>query len=108
MFLSPERSPKQPLPGIGLHDPLHDRQACPKLNSFNQGVGQISLRGGLLSCRPLPKHGQICYNPAPPIVERLVPQIDKRKRYDTLKHPRCVGYTNEKNLKDVFSFRNYE
>ena len=26
---SPGRSPKQPLPGIGLHDPLHGRQACP-------------------------------------------------------------------------------
>ena len=35
------RSPKQPLPGIGLHDPLHGRQACPEFNSFYQGVGQI-------------------------------------------------------------------
>ena len=24
-ILSPRRSPKQPLPGIGLHDPLHGR-----------------------------------------------------------------------------------
>ena len=42
--LSPGRSPKQPLPGIGLHDPLHGRQACPKFNSFHEGVGQISPR----------------------------------------------------------------
>ena len=51
---SPGRSPKQPLPGIGLHDPLHGRQACPEFNSLYQGVGQISPREGLLSCRPLP------------------------------------------------------
>ena len=41
---SPQRSPKHPLPGIGLHDPLHGRQACPESNSFLQGVGQICTR----------------------------------------------------------------
>ena len=41
---SPERSPKHPLLGIGLHDPLHGRQACPEPNSFHQGVGQICTR----------------------------------------------------------------
>ena len=41
---SPGRSPKQPLPGIRLHDPLHDRQACPEFNAFDQGVGQICPR----------------------------------------------------------------
>ena len=60
------RSPKQPLSGIGLHDPLHGRQACPESNPFHQGFGQISPRKGLLSCRPLPKRGQICDIPAPP------------------------------------------
>ena len=35
---SPGRSPKQPLPGIGLHDPLHGRQACPEFNSVHQGL----------------------------------------------------------------------
>ena len=39
---SPGVAPKQLLPGIGLHDPLHGRQACPEFNSFHQGVGQIS------------------------------------------------------------------
>ena len=38
---SPGRSPKQPLPGIGLHGPLHGRQACPEFIAFDQGVGQI-------------------------------------------------------------------
>ena len=37
---SPGRSSKQLLPGIGLHDPLHGRQACPEFNSFHQRVGQ--------------------------------------------------------------------
>ena len=31
-IVSPGRSPKQPIPGIGLHDPLHGRQACSKFN----------------------------------------------------------------------------
>ena len=35
------RSPKQPLPGIRLRDPLHDRQACPEFIAFDQMVGQI-------------------------------------------------------------------
>ena len=38
---SPGRSPKQPLPGIELHNPLHGREACPEFIAFNQGVGQI-------------------------------------------------------------------
>ena len=41
---SPGRSPKAPLPGMRLHDPLHGRQACPELIAVGQGVGQISLR----------------------------------------------------------------
>ena len=32
---SPRRSPKQPLPRIGLHDPLHGPQACLEFNSFH-------------------------------------------------------------------------
>ena len=63
---SPGRSPKHPLPGIGLHDPLHGRQACPEFNSFHQGVGQICPRSGLFSCCSLSKRGQICYIPSPP------------------------------------------
>ena len=60
---SPGRSPKQPLPGIGLYDPLYGRQAYPELNSFHQEVGQISTREELFSCYPRP----------PLIVEQLVP-----------------------------------
>ena len=63
---SPGRSPKHPLPGIGLHDPLHGRQACPEFKSFHQGVGQICPRSGLFSGRSLSKRRQICYIPSPP------------------------------------------
>ena len=35
---------KKPLPGIGLHDLLHRRQACPEFIAFDQGVGQIRPR----------------------------------------------------------------
>ena len=38
MIPSPRKSPKQPLPGIGPHDPLHGRQACPELNSFHPNL----------------------------------------------------------------------
>ena len=62
----PGMTPKQPLPGIRLHDPLHGRQVCPEFNSFHQGLGQINPSEGLFSCRPLPKRGEICYIPAPP------------------------------------------
>ena len=41
---SPGRSPKQSLPGMRLHDPLHGRQACPEFIAFDQGVGQICPR----------------------------------------------------------------
>ena len=43
-ILSPGRSPKQPIPEMGLHDPLHGQQACPEFIVFDQGVGQICLR----------------------------------------------------------------
>ena len=41
---SPGRSPKQLLPGMRLHGPLHGRQACPKFIAFDEGVGQICPR----------------------------------------------------------------
>ena len=37
----PGMSPKLPLPGIRLHNPLHGRQACPEFIAFDQGDGQI-------------------------------------------------------------------
>ena len=43
-ILPPERSPKQPLLGIGLYDRLHDWQACPEFIAFHQGDGKICSR----------------------------------------------------------------
>ena len=37
----PGRSPKQTLPGIGLHDPRYGRQVCLKINSFHKARGLI-------------------------------------------------------------------
>ena len=56
---------KQPLPGMGIHDTLHGRQACLEINSFHQGVGQISPPEWLFLCRPLSKRGNKCYICAP-------------------------------------------
>ena len=55
----PWMSPKQTLPGMVLHDPLHCRQACPELNSFHRGVDQTCPREGLFRAPPppLPKVG---------------------------------------------------
>ena len=63
---SPEMSPKQPLPGIGLHDPLHGRQACPEFNSFHQRVGQIRPREGLFSCFRSQNGDKFLTSPPPP------------------------------------------
>ena len=68
----PGRSPKQPLPGMELHHPLHGRQACPEFIVFDQGVSQICPRQGLFSCRSLPKGDKFVTSPPPPpIVKRL-------------------------------------
>ena len=56
----PTRYPKQPLPGIGLHGPLHGWQACSKFNSFHQGVGSNMSSGEDIFVPSLPKRGQIC------------------------------------------------
>ena len=71
---SPGMAPKQPLPGIALHDPLHGRQTCPKFTSFHQGVRQISPpEGGAIFVSSPPKTGTNLLHPRPPppIVERL-------------------------------------
>ena len=70
-ILSPGKSPKQPLTGIGLHDPLHGQQACPEFNSFHQGVGHISLREGLFSIVPSQNGDKVVTSPPPLIFERL-------------------------------------
>ena len=62
----PGKSPKQPLPGMRLHDSLHDRHAYPEFIACDQWVGPICPWEGLFLCHFLPKRGQICYVLAPP------------------------------------------
>ena len=68
---SPGRSPKQPFPGIGLHDSLHGRQACPNSAHFTRRLVKQVPGRGYFHAVPSPKRGQICDIPAPSTVERL-------------------------------------
>ena len=63
---SPGRSPKQPLPGMRLHDPLHGRQACPEFIAFDEGVSQTCPRLGLFLCHSLPNRDKYVTSPPPP------------------------------------------
>ena len=54
--LSPGVLLEEPLPGMGLYDPLHGRQSCPELNIFHQGVVKSGPRRGLFRT-VLPKLG---------------------------------------------------
>ena len=47
MSLSPGISPKQLIPGMGVNDPLYNRQILPELNSLYQGICQ-SYPGGVV------------------------------------------------------------
>ena len=83
---------------MGLHDPLHSQQACPELNSFHEEVGQLCPCEGLFKHRPLPKRGQICDVPAPPIVESQ--DLRLYSKHEISPHPRFTsiqvnGYTFE-------------
>ena len=68
---SPGWSPKQSLPGIGLHDPLHGREACPEFNSFYQGVGQMCHGRGYFRAVPCQSGDKFVISPTPSIVEQL-------------------------------------
>ena len=72
-FPSPGRSPKHPLPGIGLHDPLHGRQACPESNSFHRGL--VKYVPGRCYFRTVPSQDgdEFVTSPPPSIVERVKP-----------------------------------
>ena len=60
-------SQEQPLPGIGLYDPLHGRPACAESSSYHQGIGQIFPTKMQFSCRVLPRDG-IKLAPSPPSI----------------------------------------
>ena len=51
--------------GIGLHDPLHGRQACSEFNPFHQGVRNMSPGGANFVQFP-PKTETNLRHPRPP------------------------------------------
>ena len=63
---SPGRSPEPPLQGIGLHDPLHGRQACPNLIAFDEGVRSNMSPVEAIFVPFLPKTGTNLLLPPPP------------------------------------------
>ena len=70
-ILSPGRSPKQPLAGIGLHDLLHGRQACPELTAFDQGFGQYVPGRGYFRVVSSQNGDKFVTSPPASIVERV-------------------------------------
>ena len=68
---SPGRSPKQPLPGIRLHDLLHGRKLVPNSTHSTRGlVKYVPDRGYFRAV--LSQNGDIFItSPPPPIVERV-------------------------------------
>ena len=61
----PGRSPKQPLPGIGLHDPLHDWQDCPEFIVFDIGGWSNMSPVGTIFVPFPPKTGNNLLHPRP-------------------------------------------
>ena len=70
---SPGRPPKQPLPGTGLHDPLHGRQACPTSHSTRRLVKYVPSRGYIRAVSSQ-NGNKLVTSPPPPIVERVQPR----------------------------------
>ena len=69
---SPGRLPKQYLPGIGLHDSLHGREACPEFIAFDQGNGKKMSLEGYFCAGPSQNGDKFVTSPPPtPIVERV-------------------------------------
>ena len=54
IITSPWVLPNIPLPGIGLHNPLHGRQACLKLHSFYEWFDLKHSLEGVFHAGPLP------------------------------------------------------
>ena len=67
----PGKSPKQPLPRIGLHDALHGRQACPEFIDLTRGLGKYVPSRSYFRAVPSPNGDKLVISPPPPIVERV-------------------------------------
>ena len=66
---SPGRSPKQPLPGMILHDSLHGWQACPKLTHLTMGLVKYVPVRGYLRVVPSQNGDKYVTSPSPPNIE---------------------------------------
>ena len=69
---SPERSPKQPLPGMRLHDPLHGRQACPEFIASDQELVKYVSGRGYFRAVPSQNGDKYVTSPPPPPIVELV------------------------------------
>ena len=74
---SPGRSPKQHLPGIRLHDPLHGLQACPKFIVFNQGLVKYIPGRGYFRAVPSQEGEKYVISPQPPTVELVNVSVEQ-------------------------------
>ena len=63
---SPGRSPKPPLQGIGLHDLLHGRQACPESIAFDWGLVKYVPGRGYFRAVPSQNGDKFVTPPPPP------------------------------------------
>ena len=74
---SPGGLPKQPLPGIGLHNPLHGRQACPEFTAFDQRglVKYVPGRSDFGAVSSQNGDKLVTLPPPPPIVERVTSRV---------------------------------
>ena len=80
----PGRSPKNHLPGIGLHDPLHGRQACPEIDSFHQGLVNNVPGRGYFRVVPTQNGDKFATFPTS-LVERLVREARPSHEFDCLR-----------------------
>ena len=62
------RSPKQPLPGMRVHDPLRGRQACPEFIALTRGLVKYVLGRGYF--RAVPSQNGDKYVTSPPPLNR--------------------------------------
>ena len=73
---SPRRSPKYPLPGMRLHDPLHGRRHAPNSSHLTRElVKYVSSRGYFRTVPSQNGNKNVTSPPPPPIAERVPGKI---------------------------------
>ena len=85
MISSPGRSPKYPLPGIGLHDLLRGRQIVPNSIYFTKALVKQAPGRGYFRVVPSQNGDKFMISPPPPIIERLSYEFPVRHDLKTKK-----------------------